>query len=549
MTGQSAHRIPGPLIWCGLWLVLVAAALFSRPVMPIDETRYMTVAWEMWNRADWLVPHLNGETYSHKPPLLFWLINAGWVLFGVNDIWPRLVAPLFGLACLFVTRFIARQISPDRKNIEDLAPLLLLGGLLWASFTTLTMFDLILAFFALLGIAGVIEAWRGRLLAGFTILGLAIGLGILAKGPVILLHTLPVAILAPAWGPRLSLGDSSEDKPVGLWVRWYVGIVASVLLGAAIGLAWALPAAETGGAEYANAILWGQSAGRVVDSFAHGRPWWWYLAALPVLTLPWFIWPRLWSSARRTIKLVGTGAGSLLAAWALPALIVFSAISGKQPHYLLPEFPALALFAAALMDQNDGTVGRPRLDLALPSGLFILIGLVLLASPLVPVELPDLVDWLHPLWGLMPVAVAGMILMRPPTETRRAALAICTLSVLSVCAVHFAARPVLAEAYDLNSVSRQLGAWQEAGRPLAHVGKYHGQFQFLGRLTEPVTVIMGDGEARQWLAENPNGRIVTYRSEEPDREGPDLVFRFRGRWLIVWDATKAAANPDVLQRR
>ena len=61
-----------------LWLAVVVAALFSRTLWPVDETRYASVAWEMWLRGDLLVPHLNGETYSHKPPLLFWLIQLGW---------------------------------------------------------------------------------------------------------------------------------------------------------------------------------------------------------------------------------------------------------------------------------------------------------------------------------------------------------------------------------------------------------------------------------------------------------------------------------------
>ena len=77
-----------------LWLLLVPAALFFRPPMPVDETRYLAVAWEMWSQGDFVLPTLNGEAYSHKPPLLFWIIHAGWAAFGVNEWWPRLVAPL-----------------------------------------------------------------------------------------------------------------------------------------------------------------------------------------------------------------------------------------------------------------------------------------------------------------------------------------------------------------------------------------------------------------------------------------------------------------------
>lgn len=86
-----------------LWTVIAAiaalwaASTFVRPILPVDETRYLTVAWEMWRTGDWRVPHLNGVPYDHKPPLLFWLIQAGWWMGGVSEAWPRLIGPLCGL--------------------------------------------------------------------------------------------------------------------------------------------------------------------------------------------------------------------------------------------------------------------------------------------------------------------------------------------------------------------------------------------------------------------------------------------------------------------
>ena len=76
--------------WPGLVLVVMALAalqLWLRPLLPVDETRYLSVAWEMWQRGDFLVPHLDGVPYSHKPPLLFWLVHGLWfeVALGVTQ--------------------------------------------------------------------------------------------------------------------------------------------------------------------------------------------------------------------------------------------------------------------------------------------------------------------------------------------------------------------------------------------------------------------------------------------------------------------------------
>ncbi|MBT3397056.1 MAG: glycosyltransferase, partial [Alphaproteobacteria bacterium] len=172
-----------------VWTVLVWVGLNYRPLMPIDETRYLSVAWEMWLRSEWLVPHLNGETYAHKPPLLFWIIKAGWVVFGVDDTWPRMVAPLFGLAGLGLAWALARRLWPDDTHgIAILVPWILLGSLLWTVFATVTMFDMLNAFFSVLGAFGVVLAWQGRARIGWPLVAVAIGLGVLAKGPVILIY-------------------------------------------------------------------------------------------------------------------------------------------------------------------------------------------------------------------------------------------------------------------------------------------------------------------------------------------------------------------------
>ena len=100
-----------------LWAVGVAGGLAARPAWPIDETRYLAVAWEMYTGGDLLVPHLNGNPYSDKPPLLFWLVNAGWRLFGVSEWWARLVPCLFALGSLLLTARLARRLWPDREDV------------------------------------------------------------------------------------------------------------------------------------------------------------------------------------------------------------------------------------------------------------------------------------------------------------------------------------------------------------------------------------------------------------------------------------------------
>ena len=181
-----------------LWAACLASGLALRPLLPVDETRYLAVALEMWQRGDFLVPWRNGVPYHHKPPLLFWSIHAGWAVLGVGEAWARMVAPLFGLASLAACVALARLLHPGRPAVAAMAPLALMAFSYFALFGTLTFFDTLVTFFALVGWIGMVLAARGQEARGWTLVALALGLGILAKGPVQLLHLLPVALLAPS---------------------------------------------------------------------------------------------------------------------------------------------------------------------------------------------------------------------------------------------------------------------------------------------------------------------------------------------------------------
>ena len=73
-------------------LVLALGALMFLPglgnhdLWNPDEPRYAEVAREMRVRGDYFLPHVNGEVYTHKPPLMFWSMAAAATLTGeLND--------------------------------------------------------------------------------------------------------------------------------------------------------------------------------------------------------------------------------------------------------------------------------------------------------------------------------------------------------------------------------------------------------------------------------------------------------------------------------
>ncbi len=318
-------------------LLIVLTALWSllaRPLTPLDETRAAGVAWEMWLRGDFLVPYLNGHPYSHKPPLLQWLINLGWAVFGVNDWWPRLLGPLIMLAGTLLVQRLARELRPDDRRFRQLAAWLMVASLGWLAYGQMLMYDALLTTCVVAAMIGLWRAGASLSTRAWWLVALGIGFGILAKGPVTLVHVLVPALLAPWWS------DLARSRP---WT-WYGRLGLATLGGLAIAGAWAGSAALLGGDEYARMILLEQTSGRVVESFAHGRPWWAYLLFMPLLILPWVGLPSAWKGVLRG---PGSPLRRFLMSWGVGCLVVLSLVSAKQPHYVVPEIPAFVLLIAA----------------------------------------------------------------------------------------------------------------------------------------------------------------------------------------------------------
>lgn len=520
----------------GFAYVLALAFLF-KPLLVPDETRYLAVAWEMWREGNFLVPRLNGDFYTHKPPFLFWLMHLGWSVFGVNSWWPRLLAPLALLFNAVLIRRLGWKLFPNRPGIGPRASVLYLGTFFPVLFMTQIMFDLWVVCWVLLGLTALVDAHRGApLLRTAAVASLALGLGIVTKGPVLLLYLLPPALAARHWSPR--------------WKRVLSTGLLGLVGGAALALAWAIPAGIAGGEAYREAIFWGQTAGRVKDSFDHARPFWWYLPLLPVMLYPW-AWLRCtytgWGRLRKE-------AGWLLrlTLWSvLPQFLVFSAISGKQPHYLLPLFPMLVLTLSRRLELEEHPPSRPGFAAA---PLFpALLGLACLVATLWFPE-DKRPGWLEPLRLIVPGGLLLLLAWQMHKGVRACparAWPLALFTPLIVGVILLGLGDDFRKAYDIRPVSARAAEYEEAEIPMAFYGmEYAGQFHFHGRLTGAFANPHNERQLRKWLDAHPEGKLfqVVRRGEEGKPYGHPsgpwkeaLPMEFGSRRIQVWDAAALRA--------
>jgi hypothetical protein len=226
----------------------------------------------------------------------------------------------------------------------------------------------------------------------------------------------------------------------------------------------------------------------------------------------------------------------LALAWVLPTVVAFSLIGGKQAHYLLPLLPGAALLFAVALDRGGFGV---RVGLA--STLLIAAGLVLALLPRYAAARPDLafVSDTSPAWGAL-VASIGIVLLVFSKRIRGVLWpALAMVSVVLLFKLALIQGPGVR--YDVRKVAAEVHAAQERGQPIAHLGWHHGVYEFAGRLTEPLPVLTL-AELPAWVAEHPEGLVISFYRRFRFRAAPIYSQPFRGVEVSIWNAREALAS-------
>jgi 4-amino-4-deoxy-L-arabinose transferase-like glycosyltransferase len=495
----------------GLWLIAVLAGLATRVAWPGDETRWLAIAWEMWARGDLLVPRLNGAVQS-VAPLFLWCLQLGWLVFGEVEWWARLVPALFMLGSLFLAARMARFLWPGQERLVRHLPLVLLGGFYWAWSATLLSPDPLMLFFTLAALVALLWMWRTRDLRVWLLLGLTLGLGLLASGGLIFLYVLPIALIAPLW---------TRGTPVMPWGYWYADIFKASLMGLVIFAAWAVPVGLRAGGAAIAPLFTAPLASHTLALFPNVSPWWWYLFLLPWLAFPWSLWPlpwlRLWHIRRQPI---GNGLAFCMW-WATVTIALFSLFAPRQPQLLLPLVPAFFLAAGwLLLDERHSTHDPSRLASTMIFPL-MLLGALLAILPGLPhvAYLPEFLWQQSPFVGVavLGLGVAVGWLPIPSLEARIAnmAVTVVVITTLGLLALGWQYNA----SFELSGAAQAIAGAQRQGQAVAHVGAYDGQFHFAGQLHQPLEVLT-PAQAEAWPAAHPDGLLVTYTNAWQPRLPP-----------------------------
>ena len=309
-----------------LWLL---ATIWARPLLLPDEGRYAGVAFEMLQGSA-LVPTLDGLPFFHKPPLLYWADMAAMRLFGIDAfavrVGPTLAAWAMGLAlCLHLQRSHGAVAARVGLLVLATSPLFFVGA-------QYVNHDIGVAACISLAVLTAVRAldsppswWQPWMLAAW----LCCGLGVLAKGLIGIV--IPALVVLP-W---LLAQRRRRDM---LRLLHPPGIVLAVLV--VLPWMWAMQTRYPGFFDY---FIVEQHFRRYAGAtFNNQQPFWFFVAVLPLLMLPWSLW--LWPALRQRGRQAG------LHLWWLAVVVAFFSLpSSKLVGYVMPALvPMAALLALAL---------------------------------------------------------------------------------------------------------------------------------------------------------------------------------------------------------
>jgi 4-amino-4-deoxy-L-arabinose transferase-like glycosyltransferase len=374
---NRGYPLAKAILICAGFAVLYLLIAGSSTLWDRDEPRYARVTAEMIESGNYLVPTFNGEAWPDKPILLYWLMSIPVRIFGPSEIACRFAGIMGTAVTLLLTFFIGKKLFDAKAGLW--AEAILATTLLMMFMGSSAIVDGV----ALPFIVGAMAVFVGRTggkiqIVDAVIIGVLMGMGMLAKGPIGLLPA-PV-MLVSLWFAR--------KNGIEL-LRNLVSAALMIIVAAGIFLMWAIPVNKATGGEFVRVFLGHHIFSRALSPMeSHGGNFFLYLPYYPAVIIagffPWVLFlPGAFSAV--TGKRIGTDGGrNILISWIVATVILMTLAATKLPHYVLFVWPAMAVMVGGtitavgenILKERDRKWLRGGVWFFMPVGLGVAAGLI-----------------------------------------------------------------------------------------------------------------------------------------------------------------------------
>lgn len=390
------------------WLLIAVAASITgfafqgtRGLYESTEGRYAECAREMLEGGDWLEPTLDGRPHLTKPPMTYWAIASGMLVFGRNEWGARFhLALSFVLVSLLTAALAGRMWDAVTGTV---AGVVYATSIFTAAASNMLSTDNLLALWEAAAVTCYYFAFSSssKTRSRRWILGMwsMSGLAFLTKGPpglVFLAAVIPFHLIQRRRGNQAA---SLLNIP-------------GMLVFAVVGFGWFIRENFLHSGLIASLVSQ-EVIARATTGLFHRNPQWYapFMLYLPIMLFGCAPWALYWIqavrkseekfSARSFVRLVTRSPNRLfLVLLAGVPLVLFSLAKSRLPLYILPLMMPLAVATArAIVLTFDRVVVGKKLFLVGFASMALIIA-VKAAAPIYPSGLADMKDLYQTVNGL-----------------------------------------------------------------------------------------------------------------------------------------------------
>ncbi len=587
-----------------IWIIAAAAIIFftylgAASLWDEDETLYASIAREMLQRGDWVVPMFNGHMFPEKPPLMFWLMIAGFEIFGQNEFGARFFSAVLGVGTALLTYRLGRLLFSPRVGLW--AGLIVASSIIFTVSARAATVDSALVFVSTLALLCFVAGFRvqgsgfGVQDSGdgndgsetvhkfaicnlqfaictkslvqfglFVLLYACLGVAVLAKGPVGFL--LPMAALGfflmivnsrretnatgaasrtIGWKAKcLSILDTL--RPVNfLKSLWQLRPITGAVVILCVALPWyILVGLRTDGLWLQQFFAKFNLRPFMQPILGHSGPFWLHIPYLLVGFFPWsvFIGPTIIETIRRIRDGDQRRDGYvLLTCWFSVFFMFWSICSTKLPHYVLPVYPALALLTGCFLETwitEPARIGPSWMKNAWITTIAVGLGIMAAVGIVARIYLPG--EELIGLVGLILIAGGYLCLYYAKRQHRQRVVTVfaCTAAVFLTAMFAFAAQRVDRHQNAKRLLARIRGDSPEPAPVCAYRFFRQSMVYYAGH---PVQYCDDPEQLQQFLEQTPQAYVITL-----DKYETEVVGKHPGRFRVLAREQRFLATDEMV---